>query len=176
MFIDIIKFNLTTRRSEMKKAISLIMSFALVFAFWGIAVGSSGAPKEPKVEKKTDTVTTTAKGAKTASIVEAKCAKCHKGDKDVKKVNEAKGIKNTDEMVKLIRKGTKAELHKKISDKDLKAAGKELFAEKKVVEPKKKEEVKTETKKTEDVKKKNDVKTETEKAQEKPKKKKPEGC
>lgn len=167
----------------MRKIISLIMSFALVFAFWGIAAGSSEAPKAPKSETKIETKAETkdaktapAKGAKTASIVEAKCAKCHKGEKDLKKINEAKGIKNTDEMVKLIRKGTKAELHKKISDKDLKAAGKELFAEKKVVEPKKKEEVKTETKKTEDVKKKEEVKTEAEKAQEKPKKKKPEGC
>lgn len=158
----------------MKKVISLIMSFALVFAFWGIAAGSSEAPKvskpETKVETKADTKTAPAKGAKTASIVEAKCAKCHKGEKDVQKINEAKGIKSTDEMIKLIRKGTKAELHKKISDKDLKAVGKELFGEKKAVAPKKKEDVKAETKKKED------VKTDTEKAQEKPKKKKPEGC
>lgn len=158
----------------MRKLIVLIMSFTLVFSFWGIAIGSSETTKEPKVEKKADgkpdAKAAPARGAKTVSVVEAKCGKCHKGEKDVKSINEAKGIKNTDEMIKLIRKGTKAELHKKISDKDLKAAGKELFVAKKAVELKKKEEVKTETKKTEEVKK------ETPKTPEKPAKKKPEGC
>lgn len=164
----------------MRKIVSFLMSFALVFTFWGIAASSSEVPKEPKVEKKaetkTDAKTAPAKNAKIASVVESKCAKCHKGEKDVKKINETKGIKSTDEMVKLIRQGSKAKTHEKITDKDLKAVGDELFTVKKAADAKKKEEVKTETKKTEDVKKKEEIKTEAEKVQEKPKKKKPEGC
>ncbi len=161
----------------MRKIIILIMSFTLVFSFWGTAIGSSEAPKiEKKADAKPDTTTAPAKGSKAASVAEAKCGKCHKGEKDVKSINEAKGVKSTEEMIKLIRKGTKAELHKKISDKDLKAVGKELFADKKATEPKKKEEVKKETKKAEDTKKKEEVKKETTKTPEKPLKKKPEGC
>ncbi|GEM_PF-3440928 len=158
----------------MRKVILSIMVFALVFVFCGISAANSETPKETKADKKVEAMpnvkTATTKTSKGASVIDAKCVKCHKGDKDVKKIVEAKGIKSSEEMVKLIRQGAKAELHKKISDKDLKASGKELFGEKKTVDSKKKNDVKTETKKTED------VKTETEKVQEKPKKKKPEGC
>lgn len=65
-------------------------------------------------------------------------------------------------MINLIRKGEKAKLHEKITDKTLKAVGNELFPQKKAVDAKK------------DAK--NDsVKTDSEKQPSKPKKK-PEGC
>lgn len=138
----------------MRILISLFISFMLVFSFWTVACGNVETPKETKVEKK---AAETKKPVK-QTVLEANCGKCHKGDKDVRKINEAKGIKSTDDMIKLIRKGEKAKLHEKITDKNLKAAGNELFP----------------VKKPEDVKK-DAVKTGDDKKPEKPKKK-PEGC
>lgn len=160
----------------MRKVILIIMVFSLVFAFYGIAIASTEAPKDTKVEKKAeakpDAKAATTKTKKSPSVVETKCAKCHKGDKDLKKVAEAKGIKTTDEMIKAIKEGPHANLHKKISDKDLKAVGKELFGDAKAVDTKKKDDAKPEVKKPAEEKKKEEVKKEAEK----PKKKKPEGC
>lgn len=172
----------------MKSLITAIVAIAMIFSFNAVAIGNTDGLKDAKAEEKTEVVTAakpeTKVGAKTAavkdariaSVLGAKCTKCHKGDKDVKKINEAKGIKIADEMIKLIRQGTKAKLHEKISDKELKAAGNELFAKKKATETKKKDEIKTETEKKTTEAKKDEVRTETEKKPEKPKKKALEGC
>ncbi|MCX7913834.1 MAG: hypothetical protein N2511_04540 [Thermodesulfovibrionales bacterium] len=148
----------------MRGIVMLVMSLILVLPFWALQIGASEQPKDSQVERKANTKSdgknASTKDAKKASIVETKCGKCHKGDKDVRKINEAKGIKNLEEMIKLIRQGQKAEMHKKITDKELKAVGKELFEVKKTVEPKKKEE----------------IKKDAQQPKEKPQKKKPEGC
>ncbi len=164
----------------MKEIIVFITSFALLIFYWGLETNATEKPKESVVEKKAETKSdaknASTKSAKKTSIADARCGKCHKGEKDVKKINEIKGIKNTEEMVKLIRQGPKAEVHKRISDRDLKAVGKELFDTKKPVETKKKEDIKTEKKTTDEIKKKEEVKPDAQKPQEKPVKKKPEGC
>jgi mono/diheme cytochrome c family protein len=146
----------------MRSLISIFMSLMLVFLFWTIAAGSVETPKDSKTEKKADTKASDTKKTKKQTALEANCGKCHKGDKDVKKINEAKGIKSSEEMIKLIRKGEKAKLHEKISDKNLKAVGNELFPQKKAADSKK------------DVKK-DPAKTDADKQPTKPKKK-PEGC
>ena len=146
----------------MRVLISLFISFMLVFSFWTTAGGADATSKETKVEKKPDTKATDAKKTTKKSALETNCGKCHKGDKDVTKINEAKGIKSSEEMIKLIRKGEKAKLHAKISDKNLKAVGNELFPQKKETDAKK------------DMKK-DSVKTDADKQPAKPKKK-PEGC
>ena len=53
------------------------------------------------------------------------CDKCHKGDKTLDKVAAAKGIKTGDELVKALRGGSKAKMHEKFTDDQLKAAAKE---------------------------------------------------
>ncbi|HMK44228.1 MAG TPA: hypothetical protein VK445_08835 [Dissulfurispiraceae bacterium] len=62
-----------------------------------------------------------------AGVVDDKCAKCHKAEKTVDKVAEAKGIKDADSLVKAVRGGSKAAMHKAISDEDLKTAAGEVF-------------------------------------------------
>ncbi len=142
----------------MKFLISLFMVFTLVFSFWTLAIGNIEKPNGSKVEKKSETKASQTKKTEKKSALEVNCGKCHKGDKDVRKINEAKGIKNSEDMIKLIRKGEKAKLHAKITDKNLKAVGNELFPQKKVTDAKK-----------------DAVKTEADKQPAKPKKK-PEGC
>jgi hypothetical protein len=61
-----------------------------------------------------------------AGVIDDKCAKCHKGDKSLDKIAAKKGIMDGDTLLKAIRGGSKAALHKAQTDADLKAAGDEL--------------------------------------------------
>lgn len=62
-----------------------------------------------------------------AGVIDDKCAKCHKGDKALDKIAGKSGIKDDDALLKAVRGGSKAGLHKNISDEDIKASGTELF-------------------------------------------------
>lgn len=63
-----------------------------------------------------------------AGVIDDKCAKCHKGDKAVDKIAAKAGIKDGDALLKAVRGGSKAGMHKGFSDEDLKAAAGELKA------------------------------------------------
>lgn len=62
-----------------------------------------------------------------AGVIDDKCIKCHKGEKAVDKIAATKAITDSDALVKAVRGGSKAALHKSITDEDLKAAGGEIF-------------------------------------------------
>lgn len=48
------------------------------------------------------------------------CVKCHKSMDKVKELVKATGAKSADELVKIIRTGKKAALHKAVTDEDIK--------------------------------------------------------
>lgn len=62
-----------------------------------------------------------------AGVIDDKCAKCHKGEKAVDKIAAKNNVKDSDALLKAVRSGSKAALHKSLADEDLKAAGGELF-------------------------------------------------
>lgn len=62
-----------------------------------------------------------------AGVIDDKCTKCHKGEKAVDKVAAKNALTSSDALLKAVRGGSKAALHKSIADEDLKAAGDELF-------------------------------------------------
>lgn len=63
-----------------------------------------------------------------AGVIDDKCVKCHKAEKAVDKIAAKSGIKDGEGMVKAVRTGPKAALHKNLTDEDLKASAAELKA------------------------------------------------
>jgi hypothetical protein len=58
----------------------------------------------------------------TAVLAEDKCDKCHKGEKAVDKIVAKKAVKSADDLVKAVRGSSKAKMHEKLTDADIKAA------------------------------------------------------
>lgn len=143
----------------MKRILAALMAVVIGLAFGSVATGATDGKTVTTEKKAVDTVDKAdAKAAKETKkaegkgVVEAKCGSCHKGEKALDKITGAKGIKTTEGLVKAVKEGPKAKMHAKFTDKDLNAAGSELFAEKKGATDKKADAADAKAEKKEDKK------------------------
>ncbi|HSW62866.1 MAG TPA: hypothetical protein VLH56_06115 [Dissulfurispiraceae bacterium] len=63
-----------------------------------------------------------------AGVIDDKCVKCHKAEKAVDKIAAKGNIKDGEGMLKAVRGGSKAGLHKNLTDEEIKASAAELKA------------------------------------------------
>lgn len=62
----------------------------------------------------------------TSNAFALKCNKCHRDDKSLENILNQRGIKTKQELINILRSGSKAKIHKILTDEDIGEAAKKL--------------------------------------------------
>ncbi len=62
----------------------------------------------------------------TSNAFALKCNKCHKDDKSLENILNQRGIKTKQELIKILRNGSRAKIHKNLTDEDIDESAKKL--------------------------------------------------